>query len=263
MLKIKNNILYILHLTDKSFFCFIRNFLEYIFFNQKFSLKYFNNKYLRKYNNLNIYFPHKIRTIMYGRGYNFRLKTLANDYFINKITFNEGDTIVDCGANIGEIYLYFKILQNINIDYYAFEPSINEFECLSLNVKSKYLYNKALWNKNENLEFYIKSNSADSSIFEINNYEKKINIKGVRLDSLNFNNIKLLKIEAEGAEPEVLEGAEDILNKCEYVVIDSGPERGKELKETSVSVINFLVKRNFKLININHNRIVLLFKKNI
>ena len=44
--------------------------------------------------------------------------------------------------------------------------------------------------KSINKNFYIKSNSADSSIFEINDYESKIDIETINLDSLKLENIK-------------------------------------------------------------------------
>ena len=67
---------------------------------------------------------------------------------------------------------------------YAFEPSIKDFECLKLNVENKNLFQKALWINQSIKTFYIKSNSADSSIFEINDYESKIDIETINLDSL-------------------------------------------------------------------------------
>ena len=52
---------------------------------------------------------------MYGRGASFRLETLGKFYFLDKLTFTNGDKIIDCGANLDEINLFFK-RKNINID---------------------------------------------------------------------------------------------------------------------------------------------------
>ena len=155
------------------------------------------------------------------------------------------------------------LVKLIYIDYYGFEPSIKDFECLKLNVESKNLYQKALWIDKSNKTFYIKSNSADSSIFEINDYESKIDIETINLDSLKIEKIKLFKVEAEGAEPEVLLGSIETLKNCEYIVVDSGKERGKNKLETTMAVCNLLITNNFKLIDINHERITLLFKNNL
>ena len=260
----KNIIIALINKTNKNLFCYIRNILENIFFNQKFNLKYSKDGfYIRSYYKLNqIYFSNKFRTIMYGRGASFRLNSLAKSYFIDKININNNDLVVDCGANIGEINLYFKNI-NTEINYYAFEPSEKDFKCLKHNSKSNNLYNYALWNQNSDKTFFIKSNSADSSVFEIDDYEKKSIVKAISLDSLNLKKIKLFKVEAEGAEPEVLMGAINTLKECEYVVVDSGKERGKKKEETTIFVINFLLQNNFELIYINHERITLMFKNKL
>ena len=45
MMNIKKLILKVIHKSNKSLFCFVRNFLEYFFFNQDFSLFYIKEKY--------------------------------------------------------------------------------------------------------------------------------------------------------------------------------------------------------------------------
>ncbi len=81
-------------------------------------------------------------------------------------------------------------------------------------------------------------------------------IKSVTLD--NFfkhkiqKRIKLIKIEAEGAEPEILQGALKLLKKTEFVSIDVSPERygthGVFGKSTFESCKKILHKNNYKLI---------------
>ena len=46
------------------------------------------------------------------------------------------------------------------------------------------------------------------------------------LDSFKYPQIKLLKIEAEGAELEVLQGSVDTLSNVEYISVDYGPKEG-------------------------------------
>ena len=40
----------------------------------------------------------------------------------NKILFSDGDLVIDCGANVGEINIALK-LQGIYVNYFAFEPN--------------------------------------------------------------------------------------------------------------------------------------------
>ncbi len=83
-----------------------------------------------------------------------------------------------------------------------------------------------------------------------------------RLDSFIDKNIKLLKLEAEGGELEVLEGAGEKINKINYISADLGPERGVNQESTFVPVSNFLNQKNFSLIEYNANRFTALFKNN-
>jgi hypothetical protein len=72
--------------------------------------------------------------------------------------------------------------------------------------------------------------------------------------------VKLLKLEAEGAEPEILAGAEDCLERVEYISADLGPERGLALESTAAAVTNFLISRGFMLIDVVPGRWTFLFK---
>ena len=73
-------------------------------------------------------------------------------------------------------------------------------------------------------------------------------------------NIKLLKVEAEGFEPEVIEGAEETLIRTEYICVDFGSERGIEQENTVIEVNNILLKNNFDLIQFSDYRYIGLYK---
>ncbi|MEL0207958.1 MAG: FkbM family methyltransferase [Gammaproteobacteria bacterium] len=92
--------------------------------------------------------------------------------------------------------------------------------------------------------FYVDSDGADSSLFMPANFENEIKINCNRLDNLQFNktNIKLLKLEAEGAEPEIIKGAGEILKKTEFVSADLGPERGIDSLEHMVQLLIYYTK---------------------
>ena len=75
-----------------------------------------------------------------------------------------------------------------------------------------------------------------------------------------IKNIKLLKIEAEGAEPEVLSGAIATLKNTEYISVAYGNERGKDGLSTVVEVVNILISNNFEFIGDSNLRKVGLFR---
>ena len=201
------------------------------------------------------YFSYKIRGVnLYRSGLNFRAKQIADSYKLSNINFKFTDLVIDCGANYGDLWLYLR--DKINKEnYIAFEPGINEYRALKKNVDKNNNYNLALGEAESKRNFFINEKDADSSIIEPINYDQICEIKTITLNSF-FNNykieyIKLLKLEAEGYEPEILLGSDKVLNKIEYIAIDGGYERGKNLEETLSKQLNYLAENNFEIIEIN------------
>ena len=107
------------------------------------------------------------------------------------------------------------------------------------------------------------TNGGDSSIIEINNYSKIISIETMILSKIirEINKkVKLIKLEAEGYEPEILEGLKNFIHNVEYITIDCGFERGVDQKSTLEDCSNYLIKKDFKMINFSNSRVVCLFK---
>jgi len=183
-----------------------------------------------------------------------RLEGLAYVYSLDTVDVADGDVVVDVGANIGEIGMYFRLLRNTKIKYYALEPVAKEAICCRLNNPGAKVLQQALWKEDGRVRFYKSvSYNDDSSIFEPGKYDSVREIPVVTLDTFCrehgcIGRIKILKVETEGAEPEVLEGAERILDRIEYVAADLGPERGPKQEATLPAVVDFLYARGFKLI---------------
>jgi FkbM family methyltransferase len=183
---------------------------------------------------------------------------LVNDYLLKNLHINSDDLVVDCGANIGDFYFALNYLYN-GFQYVAFEPSPQEFKMLDRNIgRNGQCYNIGLWSKEETLPFYTSNFNADSSFIEPDKHTNIYDIQAKRMDQILTKNIKLLKLEAEGAEMQVLLGMGSLLNQCEYITADLGFEnRGKS---TLPEVTNYLLQKNFKIIDFGAPRIVVLFK---
>jgi len=208
-----------------------------------------------------IYFSHKTRAQMYLKGIRYRAQALGNEYLLNQIPFENGDVVMDCGANIGELYYWFKF-NNKKIKYISFEPSPLEFEALRRNCTKGINHNIGLWNTESNLQFYIASEAADSSIIQPASFDDVIQIETKMLENFVTKPIKLLKLEAEGAELEILEGLGEKLALIEYISADLSFERGVDSQSTLVPVINFLLRNNFSLIAIEYRSVKALFRNN-
>jgi hypothetical protein len=129
--------------------------------------------------------------LAYQSGARKRAATLADDYFLGLIEWVNGDVVLDCGANVGDLKIWFE-LEGVDVDYVGFEPSPIEFSCLESNVSPSQVHPIGLWNTQGNLEFYISSQGADSSLIEPGSYESKVHVKVDRLEKYVSGPVKLL-----------------------------------------------------------------------
>ena len=246
----------IINKVNGNFFCHIIN----IFFNRDGKIYFEKEKYYKLLkNNEKIYFPNK-RILRIVKSVKFQYDLIIDTYMLDEVGLIDKDTVIDCGANVGELKLALNS-RGLKIDYYGFEPEKQTYECLSLNVDdSNGVYQNALGNKNETKTLYLDAIGGNSSLVDFGT-NKKEPIEVIALDSLKLDiPIKVFKVEAEGYEPEVLEGAIDTLKLVEYVTVDFGAERGKNNSNTVVEVNQILLNNNFKLIKFSNFRTVGLYK---
>ena len=244
--------LFIDKLEGKNY-CIVRNIINLIF-KREYKLNYdkFNQIYKKIYKNGQyIYYSDKKRAVRIHLSFNEMINKLIYNYCLENITFEENDVIIDCGANVGELGLFFT-QKNLNVRYIGFEPSKKEYLVCKLNHPDSEILNLGLWNEKNKLDFYVKSDTADSSLFQIEDY---IDIETINVDRqdniINYEKyelIKLLKIDAEGAEPEILMGASKLLHKIKYITVDVGPERGLLEESTDKETTEFLLNNELKLI---------------
>lgn len=218
--------------------------------------------------NDSIYVGRPSRVKLYKNGVKNRRNLLLNEYLVNHIIFQQNDIIIDCGANVGEFTQ--SLQQSFGIKAICFEPEAIEYQALLKNTDAQktHIYKKALWKNSGSLSFYPANNSGDSSLFAIKKSEQPVIVEATTLqeslmnDSFFLENgcIKLLKLEAEGAEPEILEGAQGVIEKIEYVTADCGPERGMAQDNTVVEVLRKMKDYGFEPIKFGLPRVVILFK---
>ena len=173
-----------------------------------------------------VYFNNKSRGFwLYRQGIKNRGNFLYSSYCLDNISFEKNDIVIDCGANSGDLYITLKHKINSK-NYIAFEPNPSDFNILQMNViNNNNLYNEALGKENGYLSFYVNTKDGDSSLVRPANYDEIIKVK-VKLDTfinkMNYKSIKLLKVEAEGFEPEILHGSIENLSNIEYIAVDGG-----------------------------------------
>jgi len=200
---------------------------------------------------------------LYKRGISSRLDKLVKEYLFDMVDCEAGDVFIDCGANIGELGFWAK---KNELRYFPVEPENLEVECCNRNIfgGDPEFKSSALWNENCLLELYSKPNEGDSSLVKMNNYSTIKKIEAVTLvtfiEKNDIQRIQILKIEAEGAEPEILEGAVPVLDRVTYISVDCGPERGISKESTFNEVNRILSGNGFEIVHAEMNRLVFLYK---
>ena len=235
----------------------------------------FSEKIYSKNTNFNWFISNHLRSRAINsylrEGVLFTGKRIAKNYGIENIVFNNSDIIIDCGANFGALWIFLDSL-NLTLNYIGIEPGKLEYQGLlkSINyqknskINSK-IINKALSSDNGRTNFFY-SKESDSSIIEYKGYTSGYKVETIKLESLLKEigylnkNLKLLKVEAEGAEPEVIRGALNLLKNIEYIAADLGPERGFDQECTLKEVVNILLDNNFEIVEFKYPRVCLLFR---
>jgi FkbM family methyltransferase len=246
--------------------------LSRIFKGFRFKIKHLSEKKMIIFDkdlNLNWQF-HPVRLPLYSEGLRRRSEIISASYGLPLINFDEDEIVIDCGANAGDLFLFFYI-RKIKIKYFGVEPSTFDFINLKQNLSNyefngytNVIFQVALSDSLGETTLNLDVEGANSSILEIPNQKGLETVDCLTLDEFilknNINKIKLLKLEAEGAEPEVLLGSIQSILLAEYVAVDCGPERGLMQESTEVFVNKFLVERYFKLIYSSYGQIRLLYK---
>ena len=205
-------------------------------------------------NEIYFYFPKRISR--YFIGIEERIKTISTEYCLDQLPDLPQGYIVDIGSNIGEFSLAVDMMYP-GRKYIRFEPSDNENLASRFNLQgiNEVLISQPLWSHIAELDFYNKNADGDSSLFQPDKKAKSTKVFTTTLDdsllSLNVSSVALLKLEAEGAEPEILLGATKTLSKTRFITADLGPERGLEQARTFDKVNELLVQNNFELMGRN------------
>jgi FkbM family methyltransferase len=169
-------------------------------------------------------------------------------YIVNllKDHCKDGMNVIDVGANIGSHTILMSKLVGSNGKVYAFEPCKNHYEILFHNLMINNCFNTIIYNcgcsdTNENM--YISSEFLDvkqTKNFGAITLKKEFEngdeiVQNNTIDSYNFSNIDVVKLDAEYMENKVLIGMKDTILKCKPIIII---EIHNEQLENITSILN-------------------------
>lgn len=181
-------------------------------------------------------------------------KSIYDEVYIQNVyeikNLNEDDVIIDIGSHCG--YFSKLCLDKGSKNIIAFEADESNYQCYLKNL-SKYqgwkCYNTAVWRETSNdVSFYTYPNSENTGLNSfyknpyMNSY-KEIKVKTISLDDIlsSYDKIKILKIDAEGSEYDILMNSKSI-EKIESIV---GEYHNDMTDKTISDLEKYLTTQNF------------------
>jgi len=134
---------------------------------------------------------------------------------------------VDVGAHIGKYTIKVARQVGNNGRVVSIEPESSNLEALRANIESNglsnvTLLNTACWSKDEKLKLHLAQRTGDHSLKNPESAES-IEVNALKLDhileDLSIEHVEFIKVDAEGADGEVLEGAEETIAKNPHLQI--------------------------------------------
>lgn len=203
--------------------------------------------------------------VFYVSSYNqvYRGSAAWRDWKLDRYSYNGfvepevGDTIVDIGAFRGEFTLAVAPIAERVV---SFEPDPQNLGFLVNNVNK---FNNigvssiGLWKENKIMSFNMGGDSTDSSILDIDSNQTKsqIHIQARRVnqafDEIGMESVDFVKLDAEGAEPEVVTGIPD--SNIDKIAVDCTSERYGE--STTEEVQDILLNNGFE-VRVSENNVV-------
>jgi FkbM family methyltransferase len=191
--------------------------------------------------------------------------TIREDEIIDHFRPKEKDIVVDIGAHIGRYTIISSKRIGPNGKVVAIEADPANFEMLNRNVNLNKLtnvtsLNYAVYSNQTKLKLYLPGKQSGFTIYNTimvnrgKHQGKFIEVNGNTLDNLleqnkiNFANINWIKIDVEGAEFEVLKGAQNVLSKSNDIAILIEIHNSQNGTNLYRPIIEFLNRYNFRIV---------------
>jgi FkbM family methyltransferase len=183
----------------------------------------------------------------------------ATQYLVENFLISK-QTCIDIGASYGWFSIPFsKYFKKV----VSFEPHKGVYECFLKNIenancKNIESYNFACSNKNEKMFFQANASTGRSQVVD---YNTQIRVKTKTIDSYYFQNVDLIKIDVEGHEDKVLQGAKEtiIFNKP-VIMVEIHCTRSQESFLHRQKIFNFLNELEYKIVDVRKNDFIFKYK---
>lgn len=181
----------------------------------------------------------------------------------------EGMVVVDIGAHVGYYTLIAAKLVGKNGTVYAFEPEPSSYELLCKNIEVNRYTNvvpvpKAVSNKQEGVKLWFDKVNLPCSSFSKENvsFFSKEKVSSVEVETITLdeffdkvvkaNKVDFMKIDTQGTEGLIIDGAEKILKSNSLkIIMEFGPDLLRNLGTDPLKLLEELKNYGFKINLIN------------
>ncbi|MEM1661238.1 MAG: FkbM family methyltransferase [Candidatus Bathyarchaeia archaeon] len=180
--------------------------------------------------------------------------------FLIKYLLRPGDVFVDVGANVG---YYTLLAAKKGCKVVAIEPIPQTNTVLRINLRLNRLggnvdvINKCAWSSKKSMKLIIPQGKYYGlSRVLLNDIEGiVVEVECIDLDSVLHDqlDVRMIKIDVEGAEYEVLRGARETLRKTNFVII----ELSRNMKDT----VSFLLEMGYRVKRLRFATYILAYNK--
>lgn len=154
-------------------------------------------------------------------------REISRSYSFEEIDFKPGDVVLDIGAHVGVVSIYLA-KKHPDIYVFAYEPVQANFARLVRNANANGVRNVLAFplavtadGRDVQLTGDLSWNSGGVSACTRNEGANVFHARSTTLPAIlrehEIPRVKLLKIDCEGMEYEILYGAEDVLKKTDYL----------------------------------------------
>ena len=163
--------------------------------------------------------------------------------YLRQFSVNAGDIVIDLGANVGEISEYFVAKGAI---VKAYEPNPHAFKILEKRLAKKKnitLYQSAVSNFTGTSNLYLfKDHMVDEVKFSqassLQAEKENVSEDSVEVDVVNIKDIlaehdkiKLIKIDIEGGEYDIMDDIIDNIEKIDHVLLETHEKKNKAFRK--------------------------------
>lgn len=189
-----------------------------------------------------------------------------NHYISKTILRNRQGLIIDVGANIGSYSLLLaKAFPAHRFHCFEIQPQIFDYLTESIqdngftNIQT---YQIGLSDNQSQMQVKLPNYAVDGNVgaFSLKDEYKSSSVIGEQeatiqlttLDSYNFDNVALIKIDVEGMEREVLQGSVNTISRCKPAIIFEAWDTDS-YKDKKQELIDFVADLGYNVIDYGNN----------